>query len=214
MQISIRDAVPGDAALIAWVQMTAARSGTPLGFWDMVFPGADAPRLALIEQIVRSPHESFAHVGGFLVAEVDGAAVGALSGYAPGVKKLGHFVRALGAVLADNGWSEAHQKLVGTRIAPCLTCFSDTPEDRWIVEWVALRPEARGKGIAAALLDAILARGRTAGFQRSQISFLIGNAPAQRSYERAGFRIVDEKRHPDFETLFGAPGVARMWMDL
>src|SRR4051794_8804154 len=112
MQISVRDARPEDAEFIAWVAVEASRSGTPLGFWDLVFPGADQPRLSLIEQIVRSPQESFVHFGGFLIAEVDGEMAGALSGYAPGVKKLGHFMRALAGVLTANGWSEAHQALI------------------------------------------------------------------------------------------------------
>lgn len=214
MDLSIRDATRDDSALIAWVEQTAARSGKPLGFWDLMFPGADGPRLALIEQIVRSPVDSFAHFSGFLVAEVDGVAVGALSGYSPVAKKLEHFAGAFRAVLSDNDWSMAHQKLVVSRIAPALTCISDTPEDRWIVEWVALQPEARGKGVAAALLAAVLERGRAAGFTKTQISVLIGNTPAVRCYERAGFSVVDEKRHPDFEAVFGAPGVARMWAPL
>lgn len=214
MDLSIRDATRDDAALIAWVEQAAARSGMPLGFWDLMFPGADATRLALIEQIVRSPVDSFAHYSGFLVAEVDGIAVGALSGYAPQAKTLERFRDAFRGVLADNDWSRAHQKLVGTRIAPALTCVSDIPEDRWIVEWVALKPEARGKGVAAALLAAVLERGRAAGFSKAQLSVLIGNTPAVRCYERAGFSLVDEKRHPDFEAVFGAPGVARMWATL
>ena len=41
----IRDATAADAELIAWVQVEATRSGTPLGFWDLAFPGADQPRL-------------------------------------------------------------------------------------------------------------------------------------------------------------------------
>jgi ribosomal protein S18 acetylase RimI-like enzyme len=214
MKPTIRSATPNDAALIAWVEQTAARSGKPLGMWDLMFPGADAPRLSLIEQIVRSPHDSFAHYSGFLVAEVDGAAVGALSGYAPAQKTLEHFRRALRSVLSDNGWSDAHQKLVRTRIGPSLTCVSDTPEDCWIIEWVALQPEARGKGVAAALLAAAFERGRAAGFSKAQLSVVIGNTPAIRSYERAGFRSVDEKRHADFEAVFEAPGVARMWASL
>jgi GNAT superfamily N-acetyltransferase len=210
----IRDATAGDAELIAWAQVEASRSGTPLGFWDLALPGADEPRLGLIAQVATSPREHFAHVSGFLVAEVDGRPVGAMSGYAPAVKKVGHFVGALDQVLERNGWSEAHRTLVGTRIAPAVACFSDAPADRWVVEWVALQPAARGKGVAAALLRAVLDRGRAAGFSRAQITYLIGNHPARRAYERVGFVAVDEKRDPQFEAVFGRPGTVRMWMDL
>lgn len=214
MALMIRDAVPADAPLIAWVQVEASRSGTPLGFWDLALPGADEPRMGLIADLATSAKEHFAHISGFLVAELDGHAVGALSGYSPTAKKLGHFVGALNQVLERNGWSEAHRRLLPFRIGPCMSCFSDSPEDRWIVEWVALLPDARGKGIAAELLGAILERGRAAGFRKAQISYLIGNAPAQRAYERVGFYEVDSKRDPQFEAIFGSPGTVRMWMDL
>jgi ribosomal protein S18 acetylase RimI-like enzyme len=213
-RLTIRDATAADAELIAWVQVEASRSGTPLGFWDLALPGGDAGRLRLIADIAASTKEHFAHFSGFLVAELDGEPVGALSGYSPTVKKLGHFVGALNQVLERHDWSEAHRKLIGFRITPALTCFSDTPDDRWIVEWVALRPEARGKGIAAELLRAVLDRGRSAGFGKAQITYLIGNTPAQRAYERAGFVLVDEKRDPQFEAIFGRPGTSRMWIDL
>jgi ribosomal protein S18 acetylase RimI-like enzyme len=214
MGLTIREGTADDAELLAWTQVEASRSNTPLGFWDLVFPGTDCDRLPLVAEIATTPREHFAHVSGFLVAEVDGKPLGALSGYAPKLKKLGHFVGAMNAVLERRGWSEAHRKLIGFRVAPAMACFSDAPDDRWIVEWVALRPEARGKGIAAELLHAILARGRTAGFRKAQITYLIGNTPAQRAYERAGFAFVDEKRDPQFEAIFGAPGTVRMWMDL
>lgn len=214
MTLTIRDATPDDAALIAWVQVAASRSGTPLGFWDLALPGADEPREQLIADIARSGKPHFADLSGFLVAELDGKPAGALSGYAPTDKKLGHFIGALNEALERNGWSEAHRKLLGMRIVPCLKCFSETPDDRWIVEWVALRPEARGKGVAAELLAAILARGRAAGFGKAQITYLFGNTPAERAYERAGFAKQDEKRAPEFEAVFGRPGTVRMWRDL
>jgi ribosomal protein S18 acetylase RimI-like enzyme len=214
MEFSIRDATPDDAAFIAWTQVEASRSGTPLGFWDVALPGPDEPRLGLIAQIATAPRRSFAHYSGFVIAEYDGEAVGALSGYDPKQKKLGHFAGALNGTLERNGWSEAHLRLLSLRTTPCALAMSDTPDDRWVVEWVAVKPEARGKGVAARLLDVILERGRAEGHRKAQISVLLGNTPAQRSYERAGFSVVDEKRHPDFEAIVGRPGTARMWRDL
>jgi translation initiation factor 4G len=214
MALVLRDATAADADLIAWVQVEASRSGMPLGFWDLALPGPDETRLRLIADVATSSREHFAHVGGFIVAELDGAPVGALSGYAPAVKKLGHFVGALNGVLERNGWSEAHRRLLALRLGPAVACFGETPDDRWIVEWVALLPEARGKGVAAELLRAILERGRTASFRKAQITYLEGNLPAERAYERAGFVVVDRKRDPQFAAVFGAPGTVRMWMDL
>jgi translation initiation factor 4G len=167
-----------------------------------------------VAAIATSAREHFAHVSGFVIAEIDGAPVGALSGYAPAVKKTGHFVGALDRTLQARGWSEAHRLLLGKRILPAVAVFSENPTDRWIVEWVALRPEARGKGIAAELLAAILDRGRAQGFTGAQITYLIGNEPARRTYERAGFVEVDRKCDPGFQAIFDAEGTARMWKEL
>jgi len=215
MSLSIRAATADDADLIAWVEVEAARSHRPLGFWDVALPGPDRPRLDLIAQVVVSSGEPcFAHFDGFLVGELDGVPVGALSGYDPTRKPLAHFLAVLDAVLERNAWSEAHRALLWQRLSPMARCTSDSPDDRWVVEFVALRPEARGKGIAARLVEAILQRGRDAGFSKAQISYLIGNTPARLTYQRAGFVDVDEKRDPEFEATFGSPGVVRMWMDL
>ena len=99
---------------------------------------------------------------------------------------------------------------MGVRIAPFLTCIPDTAEDAWIVEWVATRPEYRGKGLVRALLHEILDRGRERGHAQAQIAVLIGNTPAQRAYEGVGFRVADEKTHPDFERAVGSPGIRRL----
>jgi len=64
--------------------------------------------------------------------------------------------------------------------------------------------------VANALLREILARGKAAGYAKSQIGYLVGNTPAQTAYERVGFVAADEKRHPDFEAAFGSPGIVRM----
>ena len=101
-----------------------------------------------------------------------------------------------------------------TAFAIAETCFPDTPEERWIVEWVATLPEFRGRGIVNSLLLKILDRGRERGFEKAQIGYLLGNIRAQRSYERVGFKTVYERRDPDFEAALGCPGMACMYLDL
>lgn len=56
--------------------------------------------------------------------------------------------------------------------------------------WVA--PEARGHGLAAALLDAALAWARATGARTMQLGVVCGNDAARRLYERAGFRAIGE----------------------
>lgn len=54
--------------------------------------------------------------------------------------------------------------------------------------WVT--PEARGRGVAAALLHASVAWARSIGAQRVQLGVVCGNDAAARLYRRAGFRDV------------------------
>src|SRR5690606_17637978 len=96
MGIEIRRAREEDAAFIAWVQLTAARSHLPRGFLDLAFPGDDdEPRLALIEQVCRSEVPSMCHWSGFLVAEIDGEPGAGLSGYEPTKRGTDTFAAAM-----------------------------------------------------------------------------------------------------------------------
>jgi ribosomal protein S18 acetylase RimI-like enzyme len=103
---------------------------------------------------------------------------------------------------------------INKRAERVLCCIPKDTEGAWIIDSVATRPEYRRKGLVDRLLLAILEKGRQKGFQRAQISIYIGNRPAQRAYEKHGFKIVDEKRHPDFEAEIGSPGMALLLKNL
>lgn len=214
MEPTVRPATRDDAPFIAWVQQEASRSHLPFGFWDIAFPGPDEYRLRLLERVCTAEARSFCHWSGFLVAEVDGEPAAALSAYDDAAAASGErFMQALAEATTAEGWDEARLQAMFERAAPFLTCVPEQPDDTWIVEWVATRPGHRGSGLARALLAAIVERGRQRGHARFQISVLIGNTPAQRAYEGAGFAVVDEKRHPTFAATFGSPGIRRLLRD-
>jgi translation initiation factor 4G len=211
MEIEIRSAVEADVPFIAWVQQEAARSHLPQGFWDLAIPGPEADRLRIVGRICTAKALSFCHWSGFLVAEVDGRAAAALSGYTkPSVTAGGLLFEAMGEAFDAEGWSDEQRQAMSMRIAPFLTCIPDTAEDAWIIEWVATWPAYRGKGLVRTLLHEILDRGRARGHAQAQIAVLIGNTPAQRAYEGVGFRVTDEKTHPDFERAVGCPGIRKL----
>lgn len=214
MSTRIRPAEQKDAGLIAWVQLAAARSHVPVGFLDLMFPGDEDARLEMIERVVDADTISMSHWSGFLVAECDGVPGAALSGYEPTKRGTDTFAAAVNEACAAAGWTSEDVGEAFGRMTPFLTCAPESPDDAWIVEWVATKPDFRGRGLVRMLLDGILEEGRRRGYKRSQISLLIDNHPAQRAYESAGFAVVDEKRHPEFEMTFGSPGVRRMMRDL
>jgi ribosomal protein S18 acetylase RimI-like enzyme len=211
MDVHIRSARESDVPFIAWVQQEAARSHRPLGFWDLAFPGADEDRLRILGRICKSSSRSFCHWSGFLVAEADGQAAAALSAYTnPSVLAGSALMEAMGEALDAERWTPAEREAMGERISPFMTCIPETPEDAWVIEWVATSPQFRGKGLVRNLLEEVLRRGKERGHALAQIGVLIGNTPAQRAYEGAGFRVADEKTHPDFERAIGSPGLRRL----
>lgn len=210
MSLGLRDARPDDAPFLAWAMQEAARAHLPRGVWDVVLPGPEAERLDLLARLCRADARSFCHHGGFLVGEAGGRVVAALSGYQPGVATQHLFLEAVGQAFGEAGWSRQAIGAMLRRFAPFSTCSVEPPGDTWVIEWVATLPEQRGRGHARQLLDAVLERGRRRGASTAQLGVLIGNLGAQALYERAGFRVVRELRHPDFEAVMETPGLRLM----
>jgi len=208
MDTIVREGRPGDADFIAWVMQEAGRSHLQRGIWDLALPGPDAERLGYISQLVKTEERTFCHYGQFFVAEAGAAPAAALTAYIPDNEVREISIKALNAILSRDGWNEEQINTMMQRFAPLQTCSPEAPDNTWIIDFVAARKDCRGRGLVGCLLDAVLEKGRNLGCSTAQVAILIGNAAAQRAYEKAGFKIVDEKRHPDFEAALCCPGIA------
>lgn len=82
------------------------------------------------------------------------------------------------------GWAE-----YGSYVLP------PVPDDAWYLQHLAVVGAARGRGIGERLLSNAIERERAAGHARIQLDLYAGN-PAQRLYERMGFRVIVETRVP------------------
>lgn len=204
----IRRARPEEARFLAWVILAATRSHRPRGFFDLLVPEGEEERLSLIEELVLQQDPSWFHGSLFWIAEHGGTPAAALAGFDP--TRLVSPNTAVPAALQARGICGERLAAGFARCAPMLRCFHEAAPGAWIVESVATRPEARGAGLASALVSHVLAEGRDAGHAIAQLSIFIGNTAAQRVYESAGFRINAEKRDAAFEAEIGAPGLAQM----
>lgn len=208
MKKIIREGRLSDAAFIAWVMQEAGRSHLQRGIWDLALPGPDEKRLSYISQLVKTENRTFCHYKKFLVAEVDATPAAALTAYIPNIEVREISIKALNDILSNDGWTEKQISTMMQCFTPLRTCTPEAPDNTWIIDFVATRKEFRGCGLVGSLLDAILEKGRNLGHKKSQVAIFIGNTAAQRAYEKAGFKIVDEKRHPDFEAALKCPGIA------
>jgi ribosomal protein S18 acetylase RimI-like enzyme len=206
----MRRAGAADAGFLARVALAASRSHVGRGAWDLAVEGSDETRLRFIEMVLAARRPSWCHHTGFLVAEVDGRPAAALAGYALDAPELAPPGEALREAAGLCGWSEADLAGSFERLAVFLACLPPDETGAWVVEWVAAEPEFRRRGLVEALLRAQIEEGRRRGHHCAQITLFIGNVPAQRAYEKVGFRASDERRDPRFEATLGAPGLLRM----
>lgn len=214
MQIKIRQARPEDSKLIAWTMLMAGRSHLKIGIWDLILSQPEDKCLALLEHLTLQPPRHMCHYSEFLVAQVDGQPVAALEGFDPVTNGELTVTEPLDIATKKMGLTQEDMAPGQEALTAFFTCHSDFLEGAWVVEHVATLPEFRRKGAIARLLEAIQEKGRANGFKKAQVSFYIGNTPAERAYKKAGFESLDEKRHPDFEALIGSPGMVRMVCNL
>jgi len=213
MNIKIRPGRSRDASFLAWVMLISGRAHVQRGIWEVILGGTEAECLAFLQLLTVTQTLHLFHHSCFLMAEVNGRPVAALGGYDP--KSLGYAAlrRAMREVVHQAGFSEPDPEAL-RRSQRVLACIPEEMEGAWVIDSVATVPEFRRQGITGKLLEEMVEKGRRQGFQTAQINIYIGNIPAQRLYEKHGFEVVDEKRHPDFEEAIGSPGMARLLRDL
>ena len=204
----IRPARREDAPFLAWCILAAGRAHLQRGWYDISLGLDEQGCLDALTRLVSTETPSWWRYDRWLVAEVDGAPAAGLAAF--GSAAFAESEAAMTEALGGAGWSSDQIGQVWLRGAYVFSCTSP-PDDKeaWVIENVACRPEHRGKGLVGALIARALELGRRQGFPEAQISFVIGNAAAERAYAKAGFEPVEERRHPDFEAAVGSPGLKR-----
>lgn len=214
MSVKIRPARPEDAKLIAWCMLMAGRSHMKIGIWDLIISQPEDKCLTFLEMLTLQEPRHMCYYTEFLVAEVDGQPAAALEGFDPVNNGEATVAEPMAEVRRKMGLTEEDMAAGQQSLIAFMTCHPDFAKGAWVVEHVATRPEYRRRGAVSRLLEAILDKGRKQDFHLAQVSFYIGNTPAERAYRKAGFRYADEKRHPDFEAVIGCPGMVRLLRDL
>jgi len=203
---AIREAGHEDAPFIGWAILAATRSHMPRGWFDIALALDQPGCLAFTTRLARAETRSWWHYSNFVIAEHDGVPAAALCAFRAG-DGYPRSQAAMNEVATEIGWRETEIAAMWERSAYLFTCTLDAGEDVWAIENVATTPDQRGRGLASALIDRALEIGRARGARESQIGVFIGNVAARRAYERAGFRVIVERRSAEFERACGVPGL-------
>jgi ribosomal-protein-alanine N-acetyltransferase len=117
-------------------------------------------------------------------------------------------VAALEAECFTNPWTremlarELHQstvarvyalRLPGYRVAAFCACWLLV--DELHINTIAVHPDVRRQGLASRLMEHLLAAAATEGAERAILEVRRSNVPAQRLYERLGFRVTGVRRN-------------------
>lgn len=143
---------------------------------------------------------------------------------------LGWVIQAHGELYAaEHGWDPSFEALVARIVADYAADHDPAREAAWIAERHGVRvgsvfcvaadagtaklrvllvhPDARGRGVGAALVEECLRFAKAAGYRRMTLWTVAGLAAANHIYRRAGFVLVDEEPLRSF----GADLVGQTW---
>ena len=191
--------------MLARASLLASRAHLGFGLYDAALPAFDdTAKLAVLERLASARDASFHSFQQRWVAESDGEPAGSISAFETGET-------------ADAALGQAVLAAVDPALLPGVAAARATfglaalphPSGAWAIELVATFPEHRGKGVATALLAAVLEEGRRRRLNVASVTYEIGNEPAAAAYTGSGFRVAAECRHPEFQALFRCPGTAR-----
>lgn len=210
----LRSAVPGDSRRISYLSYLAGQGHVRMSAYDLLFPGQPVgptpERLDEMASVLTTDTRSWFHFSRHTVVDLEGQAVATLCAFP---RKEGN-ARPLYMAFREVGWTEDHVDRMRKEMQSFTSAEIDIPLDSWVIEDVGCYEEYRRRGFVKALLESAVDAGRESGFRNARLSVFIGNEPAIKAYEYFGFVITGEKRHPDFEAVFGCPGTYQMTLKM
>jgi len=214
MSITIRQATAEDKDFLIEAIMEAEKSGSDTISYCAIFSiTEDQLRETLSNMLDEEMEDQELYIPNFLVAEVDGKPAATISGWVE--KKNG----MASSIIKSNMLMYSLDRDILLAAAPRLGLMNEVSitrdENALQLECVYTKPEFRGRGLAACLLEAHIKRMKDEGepVDTAQIILLKNNTGAIKAYEKAGFSIVAEKTCGDDGILRLLPGDTKIMME-
>lgn len=219
--LSTRNATNADIPFLAKIEYEASLPPLNHCFWEDLLQGTGTTALQFIEAELRTDASNWGNVEDFLILEAEGKPIAAAAGYVPDTEDYCplHLSR-LEAIAQVLKWSresltafrDRYLALWGGDLRP----FFLTPQATWIIENVAVLPEARGRGFGKVLLRALLEEGRSQQHDFAGIMVINGNDVARHTYESIGFKPYQTFHADYFSEQFNIefPGVTKFGLRL
>jgi ribosomal protein S18 acetylase RimI-like enzyme len=219
--LSTRKATTADIPFLAQIEYEASLPPFDHCFWEDLLEGTGTTALQFIEAELKTDASNWGNVKDFLLLEAEGQPVAAAAGYVPDTEDYCPLrLSCLEAIAHELKWSretssafcDRYLALWGGDVRP----FFLTPQATWIIENVAVLPEARGRGFGKALLRALIEEGRSQQHDFAGIMVINGNDVARHTYESIGFKPYQTFHADYFLEQFNIefPGVTKFGLRL
>lgn len=205
----VRTATPDDREFLAWSILTATRSHLARGWFDISLNRPEVDCLKFLAELTTTTIASPWHYSRFTIASEGAARPAASLCAVTSARAYRDSGVALLVCLKNFGLRHADIEGFWNRGSYLFHCTTPPDKGAMVIEVAATIPSSRNQGFGAALLSHAIAKARSEGMPSIETSCFIGNDSAERTYTRAGFSCVGEKRHPNFESIAGAPGIRR-----
>lgn len=191
--LSTRKATIADIPFLARIEYEASLPPLNHCFWEDVLQSTGTGALQFIEAMLRAGASNWGDVADFLILEEQGKPVAA-AGYTPNPENYCPLrLSDLDKIAQNLNWSKETASAFEDRYIQFwggdLRPFFLTPQAPWIIENVAVLPEARGRGLGKVLLRALLEEGRSQHHSHAGIMIINGNDVARHTYESVGFKL-------------------------
>ena len=206
MSIKIRKAVIKDVHFLAQMILQSSRAGKKLGIFDIVLDTTDDKKIVkLLEKLVQTKAKNQAHYSNFLIAEVNGKAVGTLCSYEPRISTQKVLVDALKEIGCDDDVTEKLQVLY--------SCDFELNNRTLMFDYMEELEGFLDLGILKELMRKSLLTARLKGYGIAQTIIEIGSLDTLLFYKKLGFKEKEEKESPLYKEIFGRNGLVLLAID-
>lgn len=206
--LTTKTATDSDIAFLARIIYEASLPPHNHSFWDEMLQQSNISALDFLTAVLQVKASNWGNVEDFLIVERAGEPVAAAAGYEPSfedyrplkLEKLDELAQALDWSIQEmEAFQQHYLQLFGNHPQPIFF----NPQAPWIIESVAVVPEARGQGVGKTLLKSLLKLGREQGRSHVGITVINGNDRARKAYESLGFKPYQTFHGDYFREQFG-----------
>jgi GNAT superfamily N-acetyltransferase len=189
---SLRQGRIEDTPYLARVMYESMLPGAGRGIFDSALSGTGVDPIAFHQALLSTGANNWGQIDSFIILEADGdpqAAMGAFLGDMPDMRPLTG--EGFAAVCEALRWPTAVARGFWREYVSFFGLFGTSPQlvqpAQYVLEYAAVEPAFRGRGLHRRLLEAHADYARRAGYSTMGTTAVFGNVAVMKSYGKFGF---------------------------